>query len=136
MKNIAVEALQTRLKVLDEEYQQNRRALFDAIKRLGGGELASKCPPRPAKLNGHGTDLDLSVRSLSDAVRESFKHMPEHFTLDDVRAYVKDSFPHINAKTVGSRIWEACNDPAGPITIVVPGRGGKANIYSLKKNTN
>jgi hypothetical protein len=136
MDNIAIEALNTRLKVLDDEYEKNRKALVSAIKRLGGSEPVPKCPPRPAKLNGHGADLNLRIRSLSDAVRESFKHMPEHFTLDDVRTYVKDSFPHINTKTVGSRIWEACNEPNGPIVKVSPGRGGKANLYSRKKTMN
>jgi hypothetical protein len=137
MKEIAVETLRARLKVLDEEYQENRKILLDAIQTLGDrtrskkSETASSIRPR----NGASDVPNHSVRSISDAVKIAFEAMPGNFTLVNVRDYLRQNFPElfykVSAGTIGARVWEAHSEKI--IELVSRGQGGKPNIYARKK---
>lgn len=135
-KNIVVEALRFQLKVLDEEYYQSRKELLDAIKQHGG-DLISEVK-EPSGLNGSKKALDLKIRSISDAINAAIADIDGELTLDIVRDYIREKFPHIyertNPKSIGARLWEACDD--GLIEVVSPGRGGHPNIYTRKKVVN
>lgn len=132
MKNIVVEALRAQLKVLDEEYQQNRKALLDAI-RQHDGELASGAKELSSLSRSTGV-LGSNIRSISDAIGQAIANIPGEFTVGVMREYIKQHFPHIyqgtNPRSVGARLWEACEE--GHIELVSPGRGGKPNIYARK----
>lgn len=136
-RNFVVEALRAQLAVLDEEYNQNRKALLDAIKQHGG-EPVQETRDLPG-LNGTQDSIELKIRSVADAVKEARSHFNGEVQLADVRSYIKANFPHIyhskDLKTINARIWEQFQEEEY-WELVSPGRGGKPGIYRRKNGSN
>jgi hypothetical protein len=123
-------------KQLEDEIAE-RKSILDAyrlveadlIRRACGGALPSSTetaiPPSPGKLPFNYAHTTAGHSAL---VRESLPHMPEHFTMNDVEAWIRGQGYQVDRQAISfvlSRFGRK-----GEITVVSPGQGKRPGVFS------